>query len=291
MKGFEIKKVCVVGGGLMGRQVALNTAIHGVEVRLHDSFPGVLEQVQTWMEDYLAGRVDKGRMTRTQAEAAKGQMTLCPGLEEAAEDADLVIEAIIEDRGAKEDLFRRLSALTRADTLLTTNSSYMPSSLFAHLVEHPDRLANLHYFNPALVMKLTEVVQGPHTSEATVQRLMDFSRATGKKPVWVRKEIDGFLANRITRAVNFEAFSLLEQGIATVEDIDTAVENGLNYPMGPFRLQDLTGIDLAYLAAQRMLEEDGFRRPGFDLIRAKVEAGELGRKTGKGWYDYTEEGK
>ena len=120
---------------------------------------------------------------------------------------------------------------------------------------------------------------------------MEFSRATGKYPVWVKKEIDGFIANRITRAVNFEAFSLLEKGVASVEDIDTAVEKGLNYPMGPFRLQDLTGIDLAYMAAKRMLEEDGFRRPGFDLIKAKVEAGELGRKTGKGWYDYTADKK
>lgn len=291
MEFKDLKKVCVAGGGLMGRQIALNTALHGYQVYLYDSFPDVLDKVQAWMDEYLAGRVAKKRLTQEEVDAAAARMHLCTTIEDAAVDADLVIEAVIEDRKVKEDLFRQLSDLTRSDTLLTTNSSYMYSSLFAGMVKNPERLANLHYFNPALVMQLTEVVQGPHTSNETVELLMEFSRTTGKYPVWVKKEIDGFIANRITRAVNFEAFSLLEKGVASVEDIDTAVEKGLNYPMGPFRLQDLTGIDLAYMAAKRMLEEDGFRRPGFDLIKAKVEAGELGRKTGKGWYDYTADKK
>ncbi|MDR1874099.1 MAG: 3-hydroxyacyl-CoA dehydrogenase family protein, partial [Synergistaceae bacterium] len=137
--------------------------------------------------------------------------------------------------------------------------------------------------------KLVEVVQGPHTSEETVRLLMEFAASTGKSPVWVRQEIDGFLANRILRAVNFEAFSMLEKGIASFQDIDIAVENGLGYPMGPFRLQDLTGIDLAYHTAMRILNETGVKRPGFDIIRQKYEAGEWGRKSGKGFYEYPKE--
>ena len=122
----------------------------------------------------------------------------------------------------------------------------------------------------------------------TIDALMDFSRKTGKDPIWVRKEIDGFIANRFVRVIKNEACYLLEEGIATAQEIDTALEKGLNYPMGPFRLMDLTGVDLSYLASKRVYEETGVKQPGFDALKAKYEAGEWGRKTGKGWYDYSE---
>lgn len=282
----SIKKVCVIGAGLMGRQIALNTAIHGYEVYLTDAFSETLEKVKVWSKEYLEGRVAKGRLTEEEARKAADNFKVVNTLEEAAKDADLVIEAIIEERKAKEKLFADLDKLVRSDTILATNSSYMVSSLFVDFVSNPERLANLHYFNPALVMKLTEVVQGEHTSKETVDVLMEFSRKTGKDPIWVKKEIDGFIANRILRAISFEAFSLLEKGIASPEDIDTAVEKGLNHPMGPFRLQDLTGVDLSYLSAQRILDETGVKRPGYDILKSKYEAGEYGKKVGKGWYEY-----
>ena len=228
-------------------------------------------------------------MSEESALQAKKNLFFTTSLEMAAKDTDLVIEAIIEERGAKEELFRKLNELAPKDAILATNSSFMVSSLFAGCVDNPQRLANLHYFNPALVMKLNEVVQGPHTSKETVDALMEFARRTGKDPVWVRREIDGFIANRIVRAVKNEACYLLEEGIATAQEIDTAVEKGLNYPMGPFRLMDLTGIDLSYLASKRVQDETGVKQPGFDAIKAKYEAGEWGRKTGKGWYDYTDQ--
>lgn len=282
----SIKKVCVIGAGLMGRQIALNTAIHGYEVYLTDAFSETLEKVKVWSKEYLEGRVAKGRLTEEEVRKAADNFKVVNTLEEAAKDADLVIEAIIEERKAKEKLFADLDKLVRSDTILATNSSYMVSSLFVDFVSNPERLANLHYFNPALVMKLTEVVQGEHTSKETVDVLMEFSRKTGKDPIWVKKEIDGFIANRILRAISFEAFSLLEKGIASPEDIDTAVEKGLNHPMGPFRLQDLTGVDLSYLSAQRILDETGVKRPGYDILKSKYEAGEYGKKVGKGWYEY-----
>lgn len=207
-------------------------------------------------------------------------------MEEATSDADLVIEAIFEDKEAKLELYRRLNTLISKDTIIATNSSYMPSSEFASAVENPSRLANLHYFNPALVMKLTEVVQGLHTSEETIAVLMNFSLKTGKNPVHLRKEIDGFIANRISRAVRTEAFNLMEQGIATATEIDIAAETGLGYPLGPFRLMDLTGIDLAYDVMKRMMAQSGTKPAGYDLVKEKYDAGHYGRKAGKGWYDY-----
>ncbi|MPM75799.1 putative 3-hydroxybutyryl-CoA dehydrogenase [bioreactor metagenome] len=272
----------------MGQQIALNAAQCGYPVALTDSFPAALEKAETWAKGYVAGRVAKGKMTENQAADAQKNITFVPQLADAVQDADLIIEAIIEDRAIKEKLFTDLNKLVAKDVILATNSSFMVSSLFAGCVENPGRLANFHYFNPALVMKLVEVVQGPHTSEETVQVLMDFARKNGKTPIWVRKEIDGFIANRLLRAVKNEACFLLEEGVATAQEIDTAAENGLNYPMGPFRLMDLTGVDLAYLASKRVLDETGVKQPGFDKIKEKYEAGEWGRKSGKGWYDYSE---
>jgi 3-hydroxybutyryl-CoA dehydrogenase len=283
---LEIKNVSVIGSGLMGQQIALNTAMYGYDVVINDNSEKALEKARVWAEKYLAGRVEKGKMTDAQAKGALEHLVFEPDLAKAVRDADLVIEAIVEDRAIKEKFFQTLDGLVRKDTIIATNSSYMTSSLFAGCVDNPSRLTNLHYFNPALVMKLTEIVQGPHTSEETVQALLDFSRKTGKDPVWLRKEIDGFIANRILRAVRNEACSLLEQGIATAQEIDTAAEKGLNYPMGPFRLMDLVGIDLSYLAQKRVFDETGVKMPGYDQVEAKYNAGEFGKKTGKGWYTY-----
>ena len=196
-----MKKCTVIGGGAMGRQIALNTAIHGYDVIVCESFPAARESLTAWKEEYLAGRVAKGRMTQEQVDAVKARFTVTDDLAVACKDADIVIEAIIEDKQAKMDLLGNVSKLTRPDTVIATNSSFMVSSTFAGVVEHPERLANLHYFMPALVMKLVEVVKGEHTSEETAQTLMDFSVATGKRPVLLRKEVEKFIVNRIITAI------------------------------------------------------------------------------------------
>ena len=287
MKVTDVKKVCVAGAGLMGRQIALNAAIHGFDTYLTDSVADVLTAVEKWSGEYLDGRVAKGKLTAEQAAGAKAHFHLCPALKDAAEGAQIVIEAILEDKDVKANFYTEVNGIVDENTILASNSSYMPSSTFKDCVSNPSRLANMHYFNPALAMKLVEVVRGEHTSEETAQFIYDFAIANGKTPIRVNKEIDGFVVNRILRALRDEAFYLVDEGVCTPEDLDTGVELGLNHPMGPFRLLDLTGIDLNYMANTNRWKQTGVKPHGYDLIKQKYEAHEWGRKTGKGFYDYT----
>jgi len=284
---MEISKVAVIGGGLMGRQIALNTAIYSYEVYLVDSNLEALENVEAWKEEYLAGRIAKGRMTEEQVAEIKSRFHLVQSLQEAVKDADLVIEAIVEREDAKRSLLKEIGAIAREDAIIATNSSRMVSSLFVDIVPNPSRLCNLHYFNPALVMKLTEIVKGEHVSEETVQALYDFSEKTGKKPIIIRKEIDGFVVNRILGKIYEEARWLVDQGYCTFQEIDIACENGLGHPMGPFKLEDLTGLDLTYDIMNRMYEETGEKPLCYDMYKEFYEKGWRGKKSGRGFYDYT----
>lgn len=283
---MNIKKVCVIGGGLMGRQIALNTAIYPFDVTIYDANPAVLEDVAKWKDEYLSGRIAKGRMTEEQVAAISSRFTVCRTMEEALKDADLVIEAIIENKEIKEAVFRQVSDSVRHDTIIATNSSRMASSLFAHCVANPRCLANLHYFNPALVMRLVEVVQGEHCSDETAQALYDFAIATGKEPIWLKKEVEGFVVNRILQAIKQEARWLVENGYCTPQEVDTACEKGLNHPMGPFRLEDFSGIDLTYNIMQRKIEQTGEIPVGYKLIKSYYDKGWYGKKSGRGFYKY-----
>ena len=283
---MQIKKVCVIGGGLMGRQIALNTAIYPFEVTVFDANPAVLEDLAKWEDSYLAGRIAKGRMTEEQVARIRSRFTICASLEAALQDADLVIEAIIERKDIKSQVFRQISGLVREDTIIATNSSRMASSLFAEDVANPSRLANLHYFNPALVMKLVEVVQGEHCADETAQALYDFTVATGKEPIWIKKEVEGFIVNRMLQALKNEARWLVENGYCTPQEVDKACEKGLNHPMGPFRLEDFSGIDLTYNIMERKIEETGEIPVGYTLIKSYYDKGWYGKKSGRGFYEY-----
>ena len=293
MRAEELKTIVVIGAGIMGQQIAMNTAIKGrasgYQVILCDRFPAAVEKAQAWADKYLADRVAKGRLTQEQVDDVKANLTITGDVDGSAAKGDLVIEAIIEKLDVKRELFERISRLCRPDTVLATNSSNIVSSKLADVTEHPERLMNIHYFNPALVMELVELVRGPHTGDEAVELARTFAINTGKSPIVLNKEIAGFVANRINAAVVHEALSLLEKGIASVEDIDTACEKGLNYPMGPFRLMDLTGIDVNYyVRVDRYAEShDSFDAPN-PLVIEKFKKGEFGKKTGKGWYDYTD---
>lgn len=287
MSSRTIARVAVIGAGAMGRQIALNTARHGYEVQLHDVSSPTLSAAQQWADEYLAGRIEKGRMSEEEVAATRANMNYAASLEQALQAADLVIEAAVEDLDVKRRLFADMDKLAPPHAILATNSSTIVSSRLADVTGRPDKVANLHYFNPALVMELVEVVQGPHTSAETAAALLEFCRDTGKQPIHMKKEIFGFVANRLMHALAAEAFFLMENGYATHEEIDLAAEKALRHPMGPFRLMDLTGIDVGYLVRmekhrQTELESD---KPPRTLVE-KYERGEYGRKTGRGWYTY-----
>ena len=281
-----MKKCAVVGGGAMGRQIALNSAIHGYETVVCETFQAVRDNLQVWKEEYLAGRISKGRMSGEQVSDIKGRFSVTGDLEEACKDADIVIEAIIEDKAAKMDILGKISKLVRPDTLIATNSSYLVSSTFKNVVSHPERFANLHYFMPALVMKLVEVVKGEHTSQETIDRLMAFAREVGKTPVYVRKEEDGFIVNNVLKAIKEEAYRLVSEGVCTPRDLDTAVELGLNHPMGPFKIDDMNGLDLRYDILKRRYQETGVKSYGYDMIEDLCKQGRYGKKSKHGFYDY-----
>ena len=283
---MEIKTVCVIGGGTMGRQIALNTAKYGFVTYLTDVNPDVRSAASAWAKDYLAGRVTKGRMTQEEADATAARFHVVETLEEAAKNADLAIEAIYENENAKHEIFRSLNAIMRKDAIITSNSSTMVPSTFTGDVDDPTRFANLHYFNPALVMELVEIIKSPHTSDATVQTLMDFAKATGKSPVIMQKEIEKFIVNRIIGAIFHEACWLVENGYCTYQDLDTACEKGAGHKMGPFRTKDLTGIDLNYQIMKNIYEKTGKKPLGYDLFKEQYDKGRYGRKNGHGFYDY-----
>ena len=287
MKIDELKSVAVVGAGSMGRQIALNTALHGYPVRLWDASAQQMQAARGWVDEYVAGRLEKRRWTADQASQARANLVFSDSLAEACAEADLAIEAVVEDVEVKRAVFGDLDELCPPRTILATNSSTIVSSRLVDVTNRPAQVANMHYFNPAMVMEVVEVVQGPHTSAETAETLVEFCRRTGKKPIWMKREIDGFIANRLLGAVIREAGRLVDEGYATFEEVDLAAEKALGHPMGPFRLLDMTGIDVSYLVSQDRYNRSGKQedKPA-RCIEDRVKAGHLGRKTGQGFYTY-----
>jgi 3-hydroxybutyryl-CoA dehydrogenase len=283
-----ISRICVVGAGSMGHQISLAAAVAGYAVTCTDREPAALVKAEEFANKWLPGRVAKGRLTQEQTERARANLSFTSRLEDAACNADFVIEAIVEQLGPKRELFARLDALCPEHAILATNSSFIVSSRIADATRRPDRVCNMHFFYPALVMKLVEVVKGAHVSDETARITLEVAHSMGKVAVLLQKEVRGFLVNRILMALSQEAFWLYESGVASLEDIDLAVVNGLNHPMGPFQLADLSGLDLGYDVAMERFRETGdpADRPWPSIVEHYVR-GEWGRKTGKGFYDYT----
>jgi 3-hydroxybutyryl-CoA dehydrogenase len=287
----NVNHVVVVGAGAMGSQIGMVCALAGLTATVTDIAEPALAKAETELRQRLSRDVSKGRRTRQDVDAAFGRLSFTTDLTAAASIADYVIEAAVEKLDIKRALFADLDKVVQGHTILATNSSSIVSSRIADATSRPDRVCNLHFFNPALIMKCVEVVRGPQTSDDTVATSVALAERLGKVPVVLNREIPGFIANRILGAVRDEAIYLLENGIASVADIDTACRNALGYPMGPFELMDLTGIDIGYLTKKDRFAQSGDPndRPS-RTVAALVERGELGRKTGKGWYDYDEAG-
>jgi 3-hydroxybutyryl-CoA dehydrogenase len=280
-------EVLVVGAGAMGSQIGMVCALAGYRTAVTDLDDAALGRAETELHRRLDRDVAKGRRDQPDVAEAFARLSFTTDLDAAARTTDFVIEAASEDLEVKRDVFARLDALAPAHTILTTNSSAIASSRIADA----DRVANMHFFNPALVMRCTEIVGGPATSAATLGTITALARRLGKDPVVLHKEIPGFVANRILGAARDEAVFLLEQGVASAQDIDTACRTALGHPMGPFELMDLTGIDIGYRAklARYAESEDPADRPS-RTVTELVERGELGRKTGLGFYRYDDDG-
>lgn len=286
----DVKNICVVGAGNMGHQIATLCAMKGFNVTCTDISVEILKKAEAFVAKYLPGRVDKGKLIQEEADQALSRIRFTSRLTEAVEKADYVIEAAIEVLAVKRELFSELDEIAPAHAILATNSSSLVSSLICDATKRPEKVINLHFFNPALVVKLVEVVQGPHVAEETVNISLDLCKRLEKVAVHLKKEVEGFLLNRIFTVINREAKWILEMGIASAEDIDKACIYGAGHPLGPFRLEDLTGIDLSYTLAMERFKRTGDIKfyPSPQTV-AHYCKGEYGRKTGKGWYDYSEE--
>jgi 3-hydroxybutyryl-CoA dehydrogenase len=284
----SIKNICVIGAGNMGHQISTLCALRGYATTCTDINAEVLSKADAFVDQYLAGRVKKEKLTENQARQARESIHFTASMADAVRDADYVIEAAVEVLEVKRKLFAEVDRLAPAHAILATNSSAIVSSRIADVTRRPDRVINLHFFNPALVMKLVEVVQGPHVSDETTTVSMALCRSLGKKPVHVKKEVDGFLLNRIFLQIYKEALWMLEMGVASVEDIDAACVYGAGHPMGPFALMDLTGIDLYHTMCMEKFRAtgDAAELPPPQVVERFVE-GAYGQKSGKGWYDYT----
>jgi 3-hydroxybutyryl-CoA dehydrogenase len=282
-----VTQLAVIGAGSMGAQIAQQAALHGVDVRLQDKSPEQLKKALDSNRGHVMRRVEKGKLAQADAELALSRVHTTTELAEAVAGIDFVIEAVFEDLQLKRSVFAELDRAAPPETVLASNSSTMGISKIADATSRPERCVNVHFFYPVLVMDLVEVVRGPQSSDDTVERAMAMVREMGRTAVLVNKEIDGFIVNRILHAATQEAYRLLDAGVASFQDIDTAVEKGLNWPMGPFRLGDFSGLDVTYNARLHMYKTTGDERyrPSPQL-EAKVKAGKLGRKSGEGWYRY-----
>ena len=284
---MEIKKVAMVGGGAMGNQIAMQVAISGYDVTCWSRSAATVEKAESFSKGWFAKSVSKGKMTEEDAAKIQGRLSFTTNLAEAVKDVDLVIEAVADVLAVKRDVLAQVDALTPERTIFASNSSYIVSSKFADAVKHPEKVLNLHFFNPALVMKLVEVVKGPHCSEETIETMVKFVESIDKIPAVVNKEIYGFIVNRIFSAITKEACYMYDQGVASIEDIDKAVKYGLSHPMGPFELLDLTGIDLEYDVLTEKYRSTGelTDKPSPAIVE-RYARGEYGRKAKKGFYKY-----
>jgi len=285
---MEIKKIVVCGAGVMGGGIAQVCANAGYDVWMYDLKEEYSQGGKNKIAAGLDRQVAKGKMTEEQKEELLSRLHPTADIN-CAKDADLIMEAVLEDVQIKKDLFAKLEAVCPVTTIIGTNTSYIPISKLAEDMIHPERFLGMHYFNPVYAMKLLEIIRGEKTSDEVFEAALAFAPTINKTPVSVKKEVPGFIVNRLNKAVQAEAMYLLQEGVASVEDIDKAAKLGLNYPMGPFEMMD-GNLELTYTCLKLLYEMTGQERfRPIQELEDHIAAGEFGKRTGKGWYDYSEQ--
>jgi 3-hydroxybutyryl-CoA dehydrogenase len=284
---MEIRKIGVLGAGLMGNGIAQVAAQAGYDVVMRDVEDRFVENGLKAIDSFLTKSVEKGKLKEEEKRQILGRIKGTTEMEDLR-DVDFVIEAVTENMDLKKEVFRTLDEITRKEVILATNTSSLSITEISVATKRPERVVGMHFFNPVPLMRLVEVIRGFYTNDQTVATTTDLAKRFGKETIEVKKDIPGFIVNRLLIPHFLEAISLYENGIASKEDIDKAVRLGLNYPMGPFELMDLLGNDTTYAIIDyffnNLNKELKWTMPY--TMRALVKAGRFGRKTKKGWYEY-----
>jgi 3-hydroxybutyryl-CoA dehydrogenase len=284
---MQVKTVAVIGAGIMGRGIAHAAAVGGYRTILEDLLPAALRRAESEIRSNLDKAVELGKVTAPDADAAFGRLEYAGSVEEAAREADLVIEAVPEEMESKIEIFTLLDKICRPTTILASNTSSLSITEIASVTYRAKKIVGMHFFNPVHKMKLLEVVRALETDEDTLVTAVDVGKRMGKEVV-VIKEAPGFITSRINAMIGNEAFYMLQEGIASAADIDKALKLGLNHPMGPFELVDLVGLDTRLNILEYLHKSLGEKYRPAPLLVQYVKAGRLGRKSGRGVYEYPE---
>ena len=279
-------KLLVVGSGTMGTGIAQVAAENGITVLLNDTDFNRLQAAQANIDKLLDKKVQKGRLTEDGKKEALNRIFLINDLKVAARDADFVIEAIFENLEAKLNLFKEMETVLKPGTVIASNTSTISITKMAKELKQPENLVGMHFFSPVPAMRLVEVIKGEKTSEATLKAALEMAEKLGKTPIAVA-DVPGFIVNRFMCLMYNEAASLIEKGVCTAKDIDTAMKLGANHPMGPLEISDMAGVDIVLGALESLYAASGDERyKPTQLIKDMVAQGKLGRKTGEGFYKH-----
>ena len=281
------EKIAVIGGGQMGSQIAALAAMAGYETSLYDENEENLEYRYKFVEENIKNLIDKKIYSEDKLDAYKKNLELKFTLEEVIHEKSFVIEAVVERFDVKLEIFKKISSLMNDQVVMATNSSFIQASELSKHCNHPERFINMHFFYPPIRMDLVEISYPENVSKVILERTKTISKNMGRSVVVLKKETPGFIVNRMLAALVDEAYELYDEGIADFEDIDIAIKKGLNHPLGPFELSDYSGLDIHYYAKLKKFKESGSSedKPK-KFLEEKVLNGDLGVKTGKGFYEY-----
>jgi 3-hydroxybutyryl-CoA dehydrogenase len=281
----EVRTIAVIGAGIMGRGIAHAAALGGYRTILEDILPTALRKAETEIRSNLDKAVELGKVTRTDADQAFGRLEYASSVEQAAREADVVIEAVPEEMESKIEIFTLLDKVCRPTTILASNTSSLSVTEIASVTYRAPKCVGMHFFNPVHKMKLLEVVRALETDDETLAAAVDIGKRMGKEVV-VIKESPGFITSRINAMIGNEAFYMLQEGVASAQDIDKALKLGLNHPMGPFEMIDLVGLDTRLHILEYLHKTLGEKFRPAPLLVQYVKAGRIGRKSGRGVYEY-----